>query len=331
MENNDDFQLNNDLPQREEAAPQGEQAQQAEQPSDGASLNGEECPPEEELQPKQEESHAEEQGSEEEHLQEEEQPAAEDPQQDEELVPSNERPPQVVQRSSVSPEQSAAEAALMPRSKWSIAVDVVLWVLVVVLAVAVVLRAFVFGKIVISGDSMTNPYYNATDAQLTFHEDQVVWVSKTAKPQRGDVVVFYRNSVPNKFGALFAGGKDVQQNGKYEKLIKRVVAMEGDRIWLEPAGNKWRVVVLPKDGTEPIYEDYYVLRQTTLQRDAFLISYKDANDMDGLADNTAENPHVVPAGCFFAMGDNRDNSHDSRSSLGDVPLDRLYGVVVRPN
>lgn len=223
------------------------------------------------------------------------------------------------------------------RSRFGRVLDIVLWVLVAVLALAVILRAFVFGKITISGESMTAFYYNdlssaGYDPKLTYHSGDVVHVNKTAKPQRGDVAVFYKFRVDSKLKALFARSES-GIGGKYEKLIKRIVALGGDKIWLEQKENgNYRLVIQTPQG-EILYEDHYGKKhaaeegEQVLDVQAFDLSVMGVG-LGRLAYTSQEYPYVVKEGCFFALGDNRSDSADSRGDLGDVSLDQMYGVVI---
>lgn len=133
-----------------------------------------------------------------------------------------------------------------------------------------------------------------------------------AEPKRGDVAVF---RLP----------KDGQTD-----YIKRVIGFPGDRIQMrrgilflngeavkrEPRPD---FVELDPFGGEVRTKRY----RETLPNG---VSY-DTLDLyeNGSADNTQE--YVVPLGHFFMMGDNRDNSTDSRvlSQVGYVPFENLIG------
>lgn len=203
------------------------------------------------------------------------------------------------------------------KSKVSKMVDILLWILVVVLAVMVFVRAFFYTDITVSGLSM----------YPTYNDEQVVRVSKVRSPKRGDVIVFYTNDIESKFLALFATKAQSQSGGKYEKYFKRLVAISGDKLWIEEVDTGvYQVVIEAPDGTV-YHEDYYVLDGDVLPTERFLIYSSAVSGLGCLTNHTADNPLVVRDGYFFAIGDNRQDSYDSRS-FGEVPLDRLYGVVI---
>ena len=196
--------------------------------------------------------------------------------------------------------------------------DIIIWVLIVLLAVVVFVRAFLLSKVEVSGESMME----------TYHNEEIVTVNKLAKPSRGDVVVFYKQPVKSKFLGMFARGDSVKEGGEYYKLIKRVVALGGDKIWVELIeDNKYRLVIETPDG-EILYEDYYTKKGETLSAECFIIYDKEESGLGRLKGTTQQNPLVIDEGYFFAMGDNRVNSADSRGDLGPVSLSQLFGVVI---
>lgn len=201
--------------------------------------------------------------------------------------------------------------------------NVLIVVLVALLAVVFVWKFFVGCRIGIAGSSM----------EPNFHDSEVVWADKTKTPVRGDVVVLYKNdlTVLQKILAEFDWGIQSGIGGKYEKLIKRVVALGGDKIWTEKSDGGFVVVIKTVDG-EILREDYYTVSN---EKAAFYGSSGTLEDIPWIFDEhlenlkgctSEENAYEVPQGYFYFMGDNRNNSKDSRS-LGALPLSHIYGVV----
>ena len=207
-----------------------------------------------------------------------------------------------------------------------------------VFAGSLLMRWFWISNIGVSGISMM-PNYKGDRGN-----NDVVWVNRTITPVRGDVVVFYSNTTLSrwdKFKGEFATGKDVQAGGKYEKYIKRVVAVEGDSIWWEKVDDKRAVLVIKTaDGTilhenegDNVYyrngqqaQFYETLNGETTTVPYFQTPIKDNKLFEHSSEETA---FTIPKNYVFVMGDNRYVSSDSRS-FGAVYLQKLYGVVINP-
>ncbi|WP_311195696.1 signal peptidase I [Aestuariispira ectoiniformans] len=134
-----------------------------------------------------------------------------------------------------------------------------------------------------------------------------------SEPERGDVAVFRH---PNKPGVDY---------------VKRIIGLPGDRIQMISG-------VLHING-EPVkrrrVEDYVLDPETNMPKsvkqyvetlpNGVTHNIIETHGDNWIADNTKV--YVVPEGYFFAMGDNRDNSSDSRflDDLGFVPMGNLIG------
>ena len=132
----------------------------------------------------------------------------------------------------------------------------------------------------------------------------------STEPQRGDVVVF-------KF----------PKNPKID-YIKRVIGLPGDKIQMIGG-------VLNINGTPVVREktgqiDDFDVTEEARPVDVFRETLPNGVSFDTLdiapnmmTDDTRE--FLVPDGHFFFMGDNRDNSNDSRMEVGMVPFENLVG------
>jgi signal peptidase I len=129
-------------------------------------------------------------------------------------------------------------------------------------------------------------------------------------PKRGDVVVF-----------KFPGDNSTD-------YIKRLIGLPGDRIQMKDGVLYINEKAVPKERAgDAMINDYGGQpRPVPKYRETLPngVSYYVLDQQpDGDLDNTQV--YVVPEGHYFMMGDNRDNSADSRANVGFVPFENFVG------
>lgn len=133
-------------------------------------------------------------------------------------------------------------------------------------------------------------------------------------PERGDIIVF-----------------KLPKDG-HTDYIKRLIGLPGDRIQMKQGLLYLNGKAVPRKALEPIMVDTgmgFTRRveryEETLPSGRTYVTYD--YFPDGEVDNT--DVFVVPQGHYFFMGDNRDNSLDSRvvssDGVGYVPAENLVG------
>lgn len=136
-----------------------------------------------------------------------------------------------------------------------------------------------------------------------------VWGAK--QPQRGDVIVF---KLPTNTSVDY---------------IKRVIGMPGDTIQVRGGRLYINGELVQREPLglrkveDPMEETTMVEYLETLPGGVVHRIYEESDDE--MLDNTPV--YNVPEGHFFMMGDNRDNSQDSRvmNSVGFVPFENIVG------
>ncbi|MBQ9131192.1 MAG: signal peptidase I [Clostridia bacterium] len=165
------------------------------------------------------------------------------------------------------------------------------------LAVFAVVLIFTFGFRLcrVDGESMENTLYNG----------EMLLISSIAyTPKQDDVIVFHMTK---------------PEVGLEKPLVKRVVATGGQKVVIN-----FRKCEITVDGVK--YEDSHMI-------------LKDINDREiGYYYNTADHHYdpttgifsaVVPEGCVFVLGDNRNNSRDGRDTdVGFIDERVILGKVI---
>ena len=149
--------------------------------------------------------------------------------------------------------------------------------------------------VVVLRNVMGTVLVKGSSMEPNFNHGDLVFVNKLStsvgSPDYGDVVIC-----------------KLDEGSSYENIIKRVVGLPGDE-----------VVIAEKDTEEEVY-DLYINGE--LIEEPFL-----GEPME--SDGNIEYPFVVPENSYFVMGDNRNESLDSRrASVGAIQKDNLEGKVV---
>ena len=195
-------------------------------------------------------------------------------------------------------------------------------VIIQALILAMVIRTVLFQPFTIPSGSMmptllvgdyifVNKFaYGYSKYSLPFSPDIFSGRLLGADPKRGDIVVF-----------RFPPNPDVD-------YIKRCVGLPGDRIQVTNGVLFVNGKPVPKVADGVFTSDYKLdpgedepVFRETLDNGKTYDTLDQSQESRG--DNTRE--FIVPEGHYFMMGDNRDNSADSRFDVGFVPAENLVG------
>ena len=134
-----------------------------------------------------------------------------------------------------------------------------------------------------------------------------------AKPERGDVVVFKLPSNPS----IDYIKRIVGMPGDTVQVIRGRLYINGEQVEREPVG-------FAQSDDNPDLENHRLMEYIETLPGGILHRIYEESDNAAL-DNTEL--YTVPEGHYFMMGDNRDNSQDSRvqSLVGFVPFENIIG------
>ena len=201
--------------------------------------------------------------------------------------------------------------------------------IVYALLIALVIRTFLFQPFNIPSGSMENTLlvgdylfvekfaYGYSRYSFPFGFPPFSGRAFGTGPQRGDVVVF---KMPN------AESPDYMKD-----FIKRVIGLPGDRVQMINGQVLLNGKPVPKLHADDYVEtDIYGGVNNVPRYREVLPGGKSYFVLDRIPEGPSDNTpvYVVPPRHYFMMGDNRDNSADSRADVGYVPAENIEGRAV---
>lgn len=162
------------------------------------------------------------------------------------------------------------------------------WVQVIVFAVALAL--------VLKNFVLTLVKVQGESMEPTLQSADRIYVNRLFyTPEKGDIIIFKPASDPKK------------------PYVKRVIATEGDTVYIDFLSGEVFV-------NDELIDEPYIL-ENTHRYGSYIVKLAEQGKY------SRENPIVVEKDKLFVMGDNRNNSKDSRE-IGQVPIDEVMGQAL---
>ncbi len=216
------------------------------------------------------------------------------------------------------PPASEGATKAKPKESWGETAKTVIYALLI----AAVIRTFFFQPFNIPSGSMED---TLLIGDYLFVEKYAYGFSKHSFP-------FSLGPIPN--GRIFEGRPDrgdvvvfKTPRDNRTDFIKRVIGLPGDKIQMIGGTLFINSKPVPKERVDDYIEVVNGMTNYVPRYRETLPNGKSYYVLDRVPDGFDDDTNVfeVPAGHYFMMGDNRDNSDDSRRDVGYVPIENLVG------